>query len=194
MRRVLTVILELIFGTEQKKKGRPARPGRPPKGPTNRPGTGRPTTGRPANTGIDASDVIIEYTPSLDGDADPGEVVWTWVPYDDDPSQGKDRPVVIVGRRAPGLAGSGLAGSGLAGSGLVGVALTSKQHDREPQVEVGTGPWDREGRTSYAKLERLLAVDPKQVRREGAVLGKRRFDEVIAGLERLHGPLGPRRV
>jgi hypothetical protein len=189
MRRVLTVILELIFGTE-KKKGRPARP---PKRPTHRPGTGRPGTGR-AGTGRPATDVvvgdvIIEYTPSLDGDADPGEVVWTWVPYDDDPSQGKDRPVVIVGRR-----GSGLAGSGLAGSGLVGVALTSKQHDREPQVEVGTGPWDREGRTSYAKLERLLAVDPKQVRREGAVLGKRRFDEVIAGLERLHGPLGPRRV
>jgi dipeptide/tripeptide permease len=40
----------------------------------------------------------------------------------------------------------------------------------------------------------ILAVDPKQVRREGAVLGKRRFDEVIAGLEQLHGPLGPRRV
>ena len=179
MRRLLTLILELIFGTKEKNKGRPARPGRPPKGPTKRPGTGRPPSGD-----IDAGDVIIEYTPSLDGDADPGEVVWTWVPYEDDPSQGKDRPVLIVGRR----------GAGLAGSGLVGVALTSKQHDREPQVEVGTGPWDREGRTSYAKLERLLAVDPHQVRREGAVLGKRRFDEVIAGLERLHGPLGPRRV
>jgi hypothetical protein len=190
MRRVLTAILELIFGTEQKKKGRPARP---PKRPTHRPGTGRPGTGRPG-TDVVVGDVIIEYTPSLDGDPDPGEVVWTWVPYEDDPSQGKDRPVVIVGRRGSGLAGSGLAGSGLAGSGLVGVALTSKQHDREPQVEVGTGPWDREGRTSYAKLERLLAVDPKQVRREGAVLGKRRFDEVIAGLEQLHGPLGPRRV
>jgi hypothetical protein len=190
MRRLLTAILELIFGTEQKKKGRPARPS---KGPTSRPGAGRPGTRRPA-TDVVVGDVVIEYTPSLDGDPDPGEVVWTWVPYEDDPSQGKDRPVVIVGRRGSGLAGSGLAGSGLAGSGLVGVALTSKQHDREPQVEVGTGPWDREGRTSYAKLERLLAVDPKQVRREGAVLGKRRFDEVIAGLERLHGPLGPRRV
>ena len=180
MRRVLTAILELIFGTEQKKKGRPARP---PKRPTHRPGTSRPGTGRPGTgrpgTDVVVGDVIIEYTPSLDGDPDPGEVVWTWVPYEDDPSQGKDRPVVIVGRR---------------GSGLVGVALTSKQHDREPQVEVGTGPWDREGRISYAKLERLLAVDPTQVRREGAVLSKRRFDEVIAGLEQLHGPLGPRRV
>jgi hypothetical protein len=179
MRRLLTAILELIFGTQQKNKGRPARPGRPPKGPTRRPATGRPPSTHLDSAGVEAGDLIIEYTPALDGDADPGEVVWTWVPYEDDPSQGKDRPVLIVGRR---------------GASLAGVALTSKQHDREPQVEVGTGPWDREGRTSYAKLERLLAVDPKQVRREGAVLGKRRFDEVVAGLERLHGPLGPRRV
>ena len=41
----------------------------------------------------------IEYTPCLDGDPDPGEVVWTWVPYEEDPMQGKDRPVVIIGRR-----------------------------------------------------------------------------------------------
>ena len=183
MRRLLTAILELIFGSGND-KGRPARPGRPPKGPTRRPPTRRPATGRPPSThldstDLDAADVVIEYTPALDGDPDPGEVVWTWVPFEDDPSQGKDRPVLIVGRR---------------GASLAGVALTSKQHDREPQVEVGTGPWDREGRTSYAKLERLLAVDPTQVRREGAVLGKRRFDEVIAGLERLHGSFGPRRV
>jgi len=39
-------------------------------------------------------DVQFEYTPHLDGDPDPGEVVWTWVPYEDDPSQGKDRPVL----------------------------------------------------------------------------------------------------
>jgi len=41
----------------------------------------------------------LEYCPNLDGDADPGEIVWTWVPFEDDPSQGKDRPVVVIGRR-----------------------------------------------------------------------------------------------
>ncbi len=117
----------------------------------------------------------VTYRPDLDGDPDPGEVVWTWVPFEDDPTQGKDRPVLIIGHR---------------GDHLVGVALTSKQHDHEPQAPVGTGPWDREGRPSYAKLERLLAVDPRQVRREGAILERRRFDDVVAGLERLHGPLG----
>ncbi len=117
-------------------------------------------------------DARIEYSPALDGDADPGEVVWTWVPYEDDPSQGKDRPVMIFGRR---------------GDRLVGVALTSKHHDNEPQIAVGTGSWDREGRPSYAKLERILDVDPHQVRREGAVLPRARFDEVVDALRALHG-------
>ena len=40
----------------------------------------------------------IQYTPHLDGDPDPGEVVWTWVPFEEDPTLGKDRPVVIIGR------------------------------------------------------------------------------------------------
>ena len=120
---------------------------------------------------IDDNTVVFEYTPEMDGDPDPGEVVWTWVQYEDDPSQGKDRPVVIVGRR---------------GSRLVGVPLTSKQHNNEAQVSVGTGSWDREGRPSYAKLERLLEVDPEKVRREGAILSRAHFDDVVAGVERQH--------
>jgi PemK-like, MazF-like toxin of type II toxin-antitoxin system len=113
----------------------------------------------------------IEYSPCLDGDPDPGEVVWTWVPYQEDPARGKDRPVVIIGRR---------------GRHLLGIALTSKQHDNEAQVEVGRGPWDHEGRVSYAKVERLLDVDPAQVRREGAVLERQHFDDVVAGMRRAH--------
>ena len=126
-----------------------------------------PSSSRPASSDIPFDGVRIEYTPCLDGDPDPGEVVWTWVPYEDNPSQGKDRPVVIVGRR---------------GSFLVGVALTSKRHDNERQVAVGTGPWDHESRPSYAKVERILAVDPARVRREGAVLSRRHFDAVVAAL------------
>ena len=38
------------------------------------------------------------YAPQPDGQADPGEIVWTWVAYEDDPAQGKDRPVLVVGR------------------------------------------------------------------------------------------------
>ncbi len=110
-----------------------------------------------------------EYSPCLDGDPDPGEVVWTWVPYEDDPAEGKDRPVVIVGRQ---------------GQNLLGVALTSKLHPNEMQVTVGLGPWDPAGRRSYAKVDRLLLVDPHRVRREGAVLERQHFDDVVAGVWR----------
>jgi hypothetical protein len=129
---------------------------------------------RPTRTWCNAtwSETRFEYSPSMDGDPDPGEVVWTWVPYEDDPSQGKDRPVVVIGRRT---------------DRLVGVALTSKRHDDEAQLEVGTGPWDRERRPSYAKLDRVLALDPDQVRREGAVLAKARFDDLVMALRQLHG-------
>jgi hypothetical protein len=118
---------------------------------------GRPT----ASTGA----LVVEYSPQLDGDPDPGEIVWTWVPYEDDPRQGKDRPVVVLGRRA---------------GGLVAVALTSKAH--RGAVPVGTGPWDPQRRPSYAKVDRLLALDPAAMRREGAILARGRFDAVVAGV------------
>jgi hypothetical protein len=115
--------------------------------------------------------VTVEYTPVLDGAPDPGEVVWAWVAFEEDPSRGKDRPVVVIGRRA---------------QRLVGVALTSKRDDRDPQVPIGAGLWDREGRTSFAKLDRLIPIDPQAVRREGAILDRDHFDALIDGLRRLH--------
>ncbi len=135
------------------------------------PGAGRTTRQREPTTRVVAAGVRIEYTPQLNGDPDPGEVVWTWVPFDDDPTLGKDRPVVIVGRH---------------GALLSGVALTSKHKDRGDHVDVGTGPWDSQGRPSYAKVDRLLDIDPHLVRREGAVLSRRRFDAVVEAVDRLH--------
>jgi hypothetical protein len=131
--------------------------------------TGRTRRRRePPTRPVDAG-VRVEYSPSLDGDPDPGEVVWTWVPFEEDPTLGKDRPVVIIGRH---------------GDHLSGVALTSKR--KENTVEVGTGPWDSQGRPSYAKVDRLLDIDAAAVRREGAVLSRRRFDLVVEAVDRLH--------
>ena len=82
------------------------------------------------------------YSPDPDGDADPGEVVWTWVPFEEDPAQGKDRPVLVLARHE---------------TRLVVAQMTSKDHDRDAAQEarwgrfwhdVGTGSWDRQGRPS----------------------------------------------
>lgn len=123
-----------------------------------------PTTRR-VSTGT-----TVEYSPDLDGDADPGEVVWTWVPYEDDPSKGKDRPVVIIGRT---------------GGDLAGVPLTSKDRGHGA-VPVGTGGWDRSGRPSYAKVDQLIVVRERDVRREGSILDRARFDAVVAGTSDHH--------
>lgn len=116
---------------------------------------------------------LISYSPKADGLADPGEVVWAWVAYEEDASQGKDRPVLVVGRR---------------GSQLLALMLTSKDHDRDHEdearygrfwMDVGSGGWDRERRPSEVRLDRLLVVDPAAVRREGAALDRTLFDQVV---------------
>ncbi len=123
--------------------------------------------------------VTVEYSPRLDGDPDPGEVVWTWIPFEEDPEQGKDRPVVVIGRRS---------------GNLVGVPLTTKRDDREAQIAIGTGAWDPKRRRSYARIWRLLDLDPDRMRREGAVLDRERFDDVIAAVDRYYDVKRPARA
>lgn len=40
----------------------------------------------------------VTYAPHPGEMADPGEIVWGWVPYEEDHTQGKDRPLLVVGR------------------------------------------------------------------------------------------------
>jgi len=119
--------------------------------------------------------VRIAYTPDIDGDADPGEIVWAWVPFEEDPSRGKDRPVVVIGRATT-----------HDGVRLAGVALTSKNKHRDDHVPVGTGAWDPKGRDSWAKVDRLLLLDDDDVRREGAILARDRFDDVVGNAAKYH--------
>ena len=55
----------------------------------------RATSSAPVSSPV-PSDTGARYAPERDGEPDPGEVVWAWVPYEDDPSQGKDRPVLVL--------------------------------------------------------------------------------------------------
>ena len=128
-------------------------------------------------TGVPA----MEYSPAPDGRPDPGEIVWTWVPFEEDHTQGKDRPVLLVGRD---------------GRWLLGLQLTSKDHDRDAEqerragrawVDIGSGAWDRQGRPSEVRVNRVLRVDPSAIRREGAVLARDRFDAVAAAVRAQHG-------
>ena len=116
----------------------------------------------------------VTYAPQADGRPDPGEVVWGWVPYEDDPARGKDRPVLLVAA---------------SDDALYGLMLTSKDHDRDAVdearygrywMDVGVGGWDRARRPSEVRLDRLVTLAPSAVRREGAALDRAVFDRVIA--------------
>jgi hypothetical protein len=117
---------------------------------------------------------LLEYSPDLDGDADPGEIVWTWVTYEDDPSQGKDRPVLVVGHDG----------------GNVLALMLSSQSERDGQANwlaLGPGDWDREKRPSWIRLDRVLELQFDGIRREGAILDRARFDLVAGELRKNYG-------
>ncbi|HYH35513.1 MAG TPA: type II toxin-antitoxin system PemK/MazF family toxin [Nocardioides sp.] len=133
-----------------------------------------------------SDDPQVSYRPEVDGEPDPGEVVWAWVPYEDDPTQGKDRPVLLLAE---------------GDDGWWALMLTSQDHDRDAAEEarygrvwmdVGTGGWDSEGRPSEVRLDRLLLLPRTGIRREGAALDQAIFEQVVAAAREHHagGPSG----
>jgi len=100
--------------------------------------------------------------------------VWTWVPYEEDHSRGKDRPVLVVGR---------------SGTTLLGLMMSSSvARDGQPNwYALGSGAWDTEHRRSWVRLDRVLKVREHGIRREGAVLSRPRFDAVARQLRSNYG-------
>ncbi len=133
----------------------------------------RPERGAVRETYSAERAATLEYSPDLDGLADPGEIVWAWVPYEEDPERGKDRPLLVVGRH---------------GRSLLAMMLSSRRHDDSAEwLDLGSGAWDREGRESYLRLDRVFALGEDDIRREGAVLSADRFAQVASVLVRTHG-------
>ncbi|MFI1018532.1 type II toxin-antitoxin system PemK/MazF family toxin [Streptomyces sp. NPDC020965] len=134
-------------------------------------------TGPTATTDADASTVgavRTSYAPDRDGAPDPGEIVWTSVPFEENDGRSKDRPVLIVAREAAGT--------------LLAVRLSSKRHDLDRDwVPIGAGEWDREGRASWVDLDRVLRVHEAGMRREACALDRARFDVVVGRLRERYG-------
>jgi hypothetical protein len=159
----------------------PPRPGPPSSRASSSPISTLPnsTPGSPGEyPGDFTGKATLTYAPRDDGRPDPGEVVWAWVPFEEDHGQGKDRPVLVIAQQ---------------GKYLLGLMLTSKDHDRDQEqdarhgrywLDVGTGAWDRQNRPSEVRLDRVLQLDPAAVRREGAVLDRSVYNEVAAGVRR----------
>ncbi|MGW0148924.1 type II toxin-antitoxin system PemK/MazF family toxin [Streptomyces sp. NPDC003333] len=133
--------------------------------------------GRSATTEADpraVGRVRTEYAPEHDGDPDPGEIVWTWVPFEENDGRGKDRPVLVVARESAGT--------------FLAVQLSSKAHDGDREwVAIGSGPWDRTGRDSWVGVDRVLRLHEDGMRREACALDRGRFDLVRRRLHERYG-------
>lgn len=152
------------------------KPSAKPKPSSNRKGprqkqrrhTPQPTSGYPGDY---TRMPEIVYDPHPDGRPDPGEIVWTWVPYEEDYSQGKDRPVLLIGRD---------------GDRLLGLQVTSQDNDRDAHearagrywMDIGAGEWDAQRRPSEVRVNRIIRIDPDAVRRVGAILSDQVFTRV----------------
>lgn len=118
-------------------------------------------------TGVDT--VTMSYNPDTDGDPDPGEIVWTWVPYEEGDGRGKDRPVLVVAGEPAGT--------------VLGVQLSSQDHSADDDwVSIGAGGWDDEGRESWVNTSRVLRIHEQGMRREASALPRERYDTVAAAL------------
>ena len=114
------------------------------------------------------------YVPSTNGNPDPGEIVWTWVPYEERDGRGKDRPVLLVAAEPGGT--------------TLAVQLTSRPHGGDADfVAIGRGRGDIEERPSWVGLERVFRVHPDGMRREASALDPGGFQKVADALGSRYG-------
>ncbi|UNK72545.1 type II toxin-antitoxin system PemK/MazF family toxin [Microbacterium sp. H1-D42] len=119
-------------------------------------------------------DVAVSYSPSRNDAPDSGEVIWTWVPYEENDGRGKDRPVLVIGRHTD--------------DRVYAVRMTSKPHDRDRDfLSIGSGAWDGQGRESWVDIEQLYSVHHDGMRREAAVLDRERYGRVAQALISRYG-------
>ncbi|WP_028649844.1 type II toxin-antitoxin system PemK/MazF family toxin [Nocardiopsis sp. CNT312] len=125
--------------------------------------TTHPHKGQVREIPTESNATRLVYAPERDGLADAGEIVWTWVPYEEDPEQGKDRPMLVVGRKDGRL------------HGLMLSSQTPDHWERQDWLPIGSGAWDRERRDSHIRVDRLFEFDEDDIRREAAVLDEEVF-------------------
>lgn len=118
--------------------------------------------------------LTLAYEPHPDGDPDAGEIVWTWVPYDENDGRGKDRPVLVIARHE--------------GARVLAVRLTSRPRDGDRDyVAIGAGACDASGRESWVDIDGVYSVHPDGMRREASALDRARYADVARALGEKYG-------
>ena len=111
----------------------------------------------------------IYYAPDMDGQADPGEVIWVWIQPNLPGHPARERAMVVVGRSQ---------------HLLLGLLISpNPEHANEDNwIDIGSGGWDVAGRQCWARLDKILEVPESTIRRQGAIIPKSRFERIAQRL------------
>lgn len=113
------------------------------------------------------------YAPDMDGQADPGEVVWVNIRTQKN-GELELRSVLIIGRRK---------------HTLLALLISSNERfaDSPNWIRIGSGPWEQEGNEAYVRLDKVLEVPESEIQRRGVSMPERRYDLIAARLRADYG-------
>ena len=175
MQTLLLVALAVLVLWARKRGGKR----NPPSRPGSRPGGAQWAKPSPGQAGTDATrdltpteirSLQMQYAAQNNGAPDPGEVVWTWVPFAENDGRGKDRPVLLMAR--------------IGTNAWAGCYLSTKEHRNF--VSVGSGSWDSQRRESFLSPERVLRVTESGMRRESMAVDPARFKNAADAVRKWH--------
>ena len=114
--------------------------------------TVRPTAHLPRN---------IYYAPDMDGNAEPGEVVWVTVPS----HPPRQRSMLVVGRER---------------GEVLGLLISSEaEHASDERwLGIGAGEWNASGKPCWVRLDKTMIVPEIDLHRSGTIIPQRRFERV----------------
>ncbi|AGP30399.1 hypothetical protein A606_03740 [Corynebacterium terpenotabidum Y-11] len=113
------------------------------------------------------------YAPEMDGQADPGEVVWFRVVRTKD-AEPELRACLVVGRNE---------------HTLLGMLISSNPEHRTEDnwIPIGTGLWDTKGNKCWVRVDKIVEIPESQIQRRGVSMPERRYDRIAAHLRTHHG-------
>lgn len=113
------------------------------------------------------------YAPDMDGQADPGEVIWYRIKRSKD-ADPELRACLVVGRH---------------NHTLLGLLISSNpEHaDDNNWISIGTGLWDPKGNSCWARVDRVVEIQESRIQRRGVSMPERRYDRIAAALRTEYG-------
>ncbi|EFK54725.1 type II toxin-antitoxin system PemK/MazF family toxin [Corynebacterium genitalium ATCC 33030] len=109
----------------------------------------------------------IFYAPDMDGQAEPGEVVWFNVPT----TPPKERSMLVVGRDR---------------HDVLGLLISADENhaDEKDWMPIGSGEWKPSGEPCWVRMDKTLSIPETDLRRRGALFPARRFERVAEHLRK----------